>query len=320
MSNTPQRVAQGLYSPLPFQDSIRLFRFKNTFSRTSIALELQVFRLSDHPPYRAVSYTWGSVADQRQILINGWVVVVRKNLWDALEAFKYHRHLRQMKDAFRFKYPIVWFWADILCIRQDSVDEKNHQVSQIDRIFRAATCVWAWLGTHHRIEQYLSGIHEGRFKGSHECPLDEVEYFTRTWTVQECCLARELVLFAGRHVSCKFDSIRNPNYSDINSIAGGIMTLRRKGIRDFPYKSLLICIRMFHLTKCTDPLDKVFALQSMVDPKSRCKVDYRMDAAVLYWQVLMANDDSCDFHQLMTLASALNVTIQDAGSRTPQSS
>ena len=58
---------------------------------------------------------------------------VRENLWWAL------KHLR-LKDRERF------LWIDALSIDQNNVDERNHQVNQMDLIYAKAARVLIWLG------------------------------------------------------------------------------------------------------------------------------------------------------------------------------
>ncbi|KAF2633929.1 HET-domain-containing protein [Macroventuria anomochaeta] len=53
-------------------------------------------------------------------------------------------------------YCSTWFWIDALCIDQDNVDERNHQVQQMGEIFSCAQQVFAWLGNNQNIAGFLA--------------------------------------------------------------------------------------------------------------------------------------------------------------------
>jgi hypothetical protein len=44
-------------------------------------------------------------------------------------------------------------WIDALSINQDDLDEKNHQVQMMARVFRQASLVYAWLGGEDRFSR-----------------------------------------------------------------------------------------------------------------------------------------------------------------------
>ena len=85
------------------------------------------------PEYIAGSYVLGeSKVDDPYIRITGRHVRVRRNLYDFL-------------SAIRSQDPLT-LWIDALCIDQDNVLERNHQVSMMRLIYTQAKCVSAWLG------------------------------------------------------------------------------------------------------------------------------------------------------------------------------
>jgi hypothetical protein len=69
----------------------------------------------------------------RVISIDGQTCSVRENLWLALY------HLR-LNDTSRV------LWIDALCIDQSDIRERNHQVAQMDKVFKHAKRVLVWLG------------------------------------------------------------------------------------------------------------------------------------------------------------------------------
>jgi hypothetical protein len=84
--------------------------------------------------YTALSYTWGPPEPVQQIEIDGTKITVRKNLYDFLSS------LRPSRSEYNH------IWIDQICIDQEAVHERNHQVSMMVDIYRRASCVKVWLG------------------------------------------------------------------------------------------------------------------------------------------------------------------------------
>lgn len=91
--------------------------------------------LDDHPPYFALSYTWGDASDTSPILLDNNIFFVTTNLQAALA------HLAANPGA-----ESVTAWIDALCIDQKDEVEKSEQVEQMREIYANATHVIAWLG------------------------------------------------------------------------------------------------------------------------------------------------------------------------------
>lgn len=89
--------------------------------------------MDDEPLYTALSYVWGTDKPSTAVLINGKLVLVRKNLAAAL------RHLRQIDCSLNI-------WIDAICINQDDKEEKSHQVEMMAKIYKSCVEVLAWLG------------------------------------------------------------------------------------------------------------------------------------------------------------------------------
>lgn len=84
--------------------------------------------------YTALSYTWGDPLSTTMILVNGATKQVTIDLEAAL------RHIRQSSCA-------MVLWIDAICINQEDLAEKNHQVEMMKEIYTGAELVIAWLGT-----------------------------------------------------------------------------------------------------------------------------------------------------------------------------
>ncbi|KAH7356247.1 heterokaryon incompatibility, partial [Pyrenochaeta sp. MPI-SDFR-AT-0127] len=158
--------------------------------------------LDDPPPYQALSYTWGDLATTNTITLNGTPFAVRENLCNFLNRW------RQALQPMRF------LWIDAICINQESIPERNHQVGMMGRIYSTATSVIAWLGVGNAvIEQTMKDWHkldfdttlydsQGYIDGFNRkqnltmCmnaiqQLCSQDYWKRMWIVQEYTLAKK---------------------------------------------------------------------------------------------------------------------------------
>ena len=98
-----------------------------------IRCDLKTARLDKKLKYEALSYEWGPPHLESQIMVNGHDVAVRQNLWQALE------HLR-------LDYEVRVLWIDALCINQNDISERNHQVAQMGEIYSYSRRCIAWVG------------------------------------------------------------------------------------------------------------------------------------------------------------------------------
>src|SRR5436190_11946415 len=100
--------------------------------------ELITVDINKAPPYMALSYTWGSRALEDEFVVDGKSVAITKNLGEALR--KLHPYLK--KEA-------LLLWTDLISINQTDVEEKSHQISLMNAIYRCAERVGVWLGAAH---------------------------------------------------------------------------------------------------------------------------------------------------------------------------
>lgn len=71
-----------------------------------------------------------------------------------------------------------YVWIDLICIQQDRIEEKNHQVQQLGNIYMKAKTVCIWLGEATRLKsKYFTSneaeasSREVRPEGHDEMPL-----------------------------------------------------------------------------------------------------------------------------------------------------
>ncbi|KAF2671670.1 HET-domain-containing protein [Microthyrium microscopicum] len=124
-----------VYEPLPtLADSavIRFLRVLPNLIDGNLQCELKHGEIEARQ-YTALSYTWGPQTDDRNILVNGKQLLIRRNLWDFLHIARHH-------------YEEQYFWIDAVCIDQNNSLERNQQVSMMASIYQQAASTLIWLG------------------------------------------------------------------------------------------------------------------------------------------------------------------------------
>ncbi|KAF2684197.1 hypothetical protein K458DRAFT_282813, partial [Lentithecium fluviatile CBS 122367] len=101
--------------------------------------KLRVVSLRNSPRYAALSYTWGNDGPSSAYTVqcSQRRIETTKNCVDAL------RRIRS-----RWKRTTIW--VDSICINQQDVRERNHQVSLMKEIYIRAKRVYIWLGNGSR--------------------------------------------------------------------------------------------------------------------------------------------------------------------------
>ncbi|KAI7777212.1 hypothetical protein LA080_003876 [Diaporthe eres] len=102
--------------------------------RRKTSSESDIIRWTPEIPYEAISYVWGSDVKDHIILLHGHTHQITANLSDAL-------HQCRQTDKSRV------LWADSICIDQDKLEEKNHQVYMMGRIYASSQRTLICLGT-----------------------------------------------------------------------------------------------------------------------------------------------------------------------------
>jgi len=86
----------------------------------------------DELHYEAISYAWGDPIDRKTVVCNGCAVSTTRNLFEALQRFRYADTTRTL-------------WADALCINQADNEERTAQVRLMSFIYTKAARVLVWL-------------------------------------------------------------------------------------------------------------------------------------------------------------------------------
>ena len=129
------QVSGFRHDPLPSsEDHIRLLRLSSFALSDPIQCSLAVSCLVPEPHYVAVSYTWGKLGDEKELIeLNGKQFAVQKNLYKFLRALQAWHEPRAC-------------WIDAICINQNRLQERNHQVGLMSTIYTRAAEVLVWLG------------------------------------------------------------------------------------------------------------------------------------------------------------------------------
>jgi hypothetical protein len=312
---------------------IRLFSLGAAgLSKTTIQGNLEVFSLEECPPFRALSYEWGTKEKMNAVVIKGSRLDIRANLLAFLQL--YRDRLVSATDGNE-----AYLWADQLCIDQQNDFERNQQVSLMGRIFSRAGEVIAWLGpgfaaSLHELQSYEFG---SDFSNEHLPKLPpplisllKATYWQRLWVQQEIALAKDLIL-ASESTWMPFASIADV-MSDVRVYFWHVLT------RDAPalfwhitprYENAVESYTLydavgFYASKlCEDPRDKVYGLLGMVSGKSQenIVVDYRLSVREVYAMAVQAlstdarikrgEDGSLDLDSCRELGELMELSGQD---------
>ena len=204
---------------LKAQGEIRLLKLLPSLQQDNLKqCYLYHANLIDLPTYDALSYLWGE-GGTGTIQLDGKRVTIRSNLADFLESWQY-----QSEDAAHD------LWIDSLCIDQSNIEEREHQVMHMRRIFQQSRELIIWMGQLtpsinlglELLQKVATWTQNAQTKNSsprsqellaimqtseNDSPRtwDAIHsvvrnpWWTRAWTVQEACLPRTARLMFGRH-------------------------------------------------------------------------------------------------------------------------
>lgn len=138
--NTQQTFTPFAYEKLDHgTDSIRVLEVLPGPVRSKIRCTMRHTNISS-AEYACLSYTWQPSHPQHEVEINGHQCTVGENLYQFLNAYR----MFMADDAQEKHYKKIWI--DALCINQNDVPEKNHQVSQMGKVYQGSAQVLIWLG------------------------------------------------------------------------------------------------------------------------------------------------------------------------------
>jgi hypothetical protein len=185
----------GIYKHKPLQDcsSIRLLKLFPASYGTPLRGQIAEYQRPFQTSYEALSYAWGNsgrsetieICDASAIEPIDLILPITRNLYEALQRL-------------RSEEPRT-FWLDAICINQDDLEEKGHQVAGMGHVYREADRVVVWLGeaeVYPRTRALLMQDGKNRWPLTlPEVDLEElvtIPWFSRVWAVQEYVLPRHI--------------------------------------------------------------------------------------------------------------------------------
>jgi hypothetical protein len=163
--------------------------------------------------FEALSYVWGPSDPKQLLLLDDQEFYIRSNI---------HSFLRRLRDPHRPRK----LWLDAVCIDQNNINERSHQVSLMRDIYRSCRQCVVWLGdASNRNDEVLELFSENPVDEEGMQDLNNLvrllyarnlvdafravltnPYWTRVWMIQETTLPARVVVYCGQS-SCLLDTI-----------------------------------------------------------------------------------------------------------------
>ncbi|CAH0046097.1 unnamed protein product [Clonostachys solani] len=233
---------------------IRLMHLSNGNFNDLIHIDLTVEDFAFGVEYEALSYTWANDAGNSQKSCSvyygqGWEVIrVTENCANALRRLRYRNKTRIL-------------WVDAICINQEDIFERSHQVDMMADIFACAARVIVYLGENEPESFDDEPLYHSRLRQQVE-ELCGRPYFSRIWVVQELAFATDKTIICG---STTWDWEMFYTIACSLSHATGLSWIQycnnRKSRESLDLFQLL-CDTLN--CKSSDPRDRVFALLGLV--------------------------------------------------------
>lgn len=237
--------------------------------------------------YTCLSYVWGPERPSESgfIELNGESFAVRRNLWDFLEVASSNEAREHnvgingsCQPNLEFAAATRSLWIDALCIDQETISERNHQVQHMGMIYSGAQQVIAWFGKDLRLSEQFRRAREA-LPGSQSTP-DTVArvgrefcrhvYWRRAWITQETILAKQLFYLAKSeaiHRDTFNASIQSYLTRFDPSLDDNILRLQYKKTFDAEERivssSLIDNLFRFERKECSNPRDQIYSLLSI---------------------------------------------------------
>ena len=261
----------------------------------------------DEPLYEALSYTWGDAREKRIIYVNKCPFPVTLSLYTAL------LYLR------RSDVPRV-LWIDAICINQEDLAEKTHQVSMMRSIYSSAAGVLLWLGESDKDIRKAMALLQRMDDPAVQWPTDkDLEPFApgldklfkkpwwfRLWVVQEVVVAsaypllgcgrtwiswrvmKRAMFLLGLRQGGNGGFLQNPaaiqQLAQLPIIGPGHSHNREHWARRLEDLLIATCDR-----NTTLPHDKIFALLGLTteDASDEIRVDYEQSYSIAYQKAMV---------------------------------
>ncbi|TVY81065.1 Heterokaryon incompatibility protein 6 OR allele [Lachnellula suecica] len=269
-------MAKFHYEPLDTSSQeIRLVTLAPRLSSGALRCKLNTVLFTSMPQYEALSYTWVEDTQKNEILLQDKSFMVSDNLWLALKELSHPTERRVL-------------WIDFVCINQDDVAEKNHQVKKMGEIYSKASRVIAWLGEADSSSDALftalnqpGSLSRSQFWTEN---LSGREYWPRLWIIQELGLASRILVQCGSS-SVEWE-VLHPWFG-VESLTHRIHAVRET--RRTGYCPLARLLENFADSRCQDPKDLVYGFLGLAtDPSiGDLPIDYSKSIPEMYADLIL---------------------------------
>lgn len=182
-------VQTYVYQPLSGSRVIRVAEIQpgEYGSPLTITLRETVLPLTGNgqakPEYQTLSYEWGQNKRDTPIDCDGYTVLITKNLEAAL------RRIRLIDRPLRM-------WIDSLCINQENIEERNHQVTLMPLIYKCSPRVNMWLGEENtNTEEGIRML--GKLNDLYEQLKKALKNSSKDWLLDEIASINALKIIIG---------------------------------------------------------------------------------------------------------------------------
>ncbi|KAK8859196.1 HET-domain-containing protein [Apiospora arundinis] len=268
--------------------------------------DLVVVDLPPKEPYEALSYTWadesGDSTPCKTMQLSGRPLLITTNCENAL---------RRIRRRFSSRH----LWVDAICIDQNNISERGHQVQLMPSIYSEAQSVLIYVGeAAHDSDGVFSVISSSdpllatpTIANGLKLRLDsffERRYFHRIWVLQEVALARHAKLICGAS-SVSWATFRS--YVGTQLFRAPILRFDHHSYTD-PQQLVSMMLQAANC-QCHDPRDKVYGLLGLF-PHTAGRVirpDYNLSVEEVYTD--MARYIASEFSWALVLNLASKDTL-----------
>jgi hypothetical protein len=266
--------------PLTLEDDIRLVEIQPGKYSDPICCSLLSTRLQKAAEYEALSYTWGDPLHKEPIFFQDSTNGTSHELLVTTNCVAALRQIRKLRGS-------RLVWIDAICIDQNEVDERNHQLGLMAQIYTQAKRVVIYLGESSNdsnsamdwIRQIDSPALDISSPRTWFSPRERVirpdtgmiesllnrPWFNRVWVLQEAILCRSAIVQCGSKC-ISWDAFKQ--FKRFNTTTKWVETLpyvmRRPEItrNSEVAAEWQVMTELMEARQCeaTDPRDKVYAL------------------------------------------------------------
>jgi hypothetical protein len=319
------------YQPLELDKQVfRLIQVRPQKPDSPIEIDLWHSNISNK--YRCLSYMWGDQTEKHDILLNGRAFRVAKNLYKFL-------------DFATQEYPGELLWIDAICIDQDNIPERGHQVQRMGSVYSGAQEVLVWLGREFHVDlisNWLKTVPYGEY-----CSKDVEEqvhtlcfhpYWSRAWIAQEILLQANVVIINRNapimwgELSLKVLPMRNRSsvrsapslplmemwleryariWVETGTKLSSVWRPQSESETTYPFWKLL---KSRSKALCMDSRDRVYSILGMSGAyiqEREFTVDYEEDVLDLFARAGAALGAWCDSSRVTLLMRALDISPQN---------